>query len=80
MIIIVDGFDKSGRTTLAKKLGEEIGGSRVIDPIPYRRPDSLWEFISDMDFISKTGANVVFDGSIMSDDSFVLSNDEIVLL
>ena len=80
MIIIVDGFDKSGRTTLAKKLGEEIGGSHIIDPIPYRRPDSLWEFISDMDFIVKTGANVVFDGSIMSDDSFVLSNDEIGVL
>ena len=44
MIIIVDGFDKSGRTTLAKKLGEEIGGSHIIDPIPYRRPDSLWGF------------------------------------
>lgn len=80
MIIIVDGFEKSGRTTLAKKLGEEIGGSHIIDPIPYRKPDSLWEFISDLDFISKTGANVVFDGSIMSDDSFELSDDEISLL
>ena len=39
MIIIVDGFDKSGRTTLAKKLGEEsipfsFTGWELLDTIP----------------------------------------------
>ena len=77
MIIIVDGFDKCGRTTLANKLSKEISGVYETEPIPYKRPDSFWEMLSDLDFISSHNANIVMDGSVMSDDSFDMSADEL---
>lgn len=80
MIIIVDGFPKSGKTTLAKKLCDEIGGVYEIEPIPYKRPDSFFELLSDLEFMSNHNANVVMDGSVFSDTSFEMSTDEIGVL
>ena len=79
MIIFVDGFDKSGRTTLAKQIAHDLSfdKSGALEPIPYERYDSFWNMMANLNWIEHFGSNVVFDGSFISDDLFDISDEEL---
>lgn len=81
MIIFVDGFDKSGRTTLAKRIAHDLSfdKSGVLEPIAYERYDSFWNMMANLNWIEHFGSNVVFDGSFISDDLFDISDDELAM-
>lgn len=81
MIIFVDGFDKSGRTTLAKQVAHDLSfdKSGALEPIAYERYDSFWNMMANLNWIDHFGSTVVFDGSFISDDLFDISDDELAM-